>query len=536
MGRKAKYSKELKLEIVKRYLKGESPSALANEYVMPKSMAENIRQWARRFEAIGEGAFDYSKTNNSYSKDLKEKIINEYLSGVDSLEGLANKYKISTHEIVRQWIIKYNKGIEIKDYKPKGDVYTMKSRKTTLEERLEIVNYVLANNNDYKGAADKYSVPYANIYNWVKKYNEAGENGLSDSRGRHSSKEPKHELTDIEKKDIEIEKLKRELERSKMVIEVLKKKHRNTGKNGKRFSLVRQEDKYETIDEFKEKHGFTVDFLCKTLEIPRSSYYKWKNRAIPKKEIQDNELANIIIEYNETYNGILGYRRMTMYINHFNQSKYSIKYIHRLMKVIHVHARIRRKHSNYVKVKPEQVGENILNRNFEALWQNQKWCTDVTEFKVIGQKQKIYLSAIIDLYDRRIVSYVLSNSNNNKLVFDTFDLALKANPNVKPIFHSDRGFQYTSKQFKIKLDQAGMIQSMSRIGRCIDNGPMEGFWGTLKSEMFYGLRWDDETSLREAIIKYINFYNNERLQAKLKGMTPNQFGNHANPNLLPLII
>ena len=132
MGRKAKYSKELKLEIVKRYLKGGSPSALANEYGMPKSMAINIMKWARRFEAMGEGGFDYSKTNNSYSKDLKEKIINEYLSGVDSLAGLANKYKISTHEIVRQWIIKYNEGIEIKDYDPKGDVYTMKSRKSTL--------------------------------------------------------------------------------------------------------------------------------------------------------------------------------------------------------------------------------------------------------------------------------------------------------------------------------------------------------------------------------------------------------------------
>ena len=139
------------------------------------------------------------------------------------LGGLANKYKISTPEIVRRWIIKYNKGIEIKDYDPKGDVYTMKSRKTTFEERLEIVNYVLANNNDYKGAADKYSVPYANVYNWVKKYNESGEDGLSDSRGRPSSKEPNYELTDLEKKDVEIEKLKRELERSKMVIEVLKK-------------------------------------------------------------------------------------------------------------------------------------------------------------------------------------------------------------------------------------------------------------------------------------------------------------------------
>ena len=86
-----------------------------------------------------------------------------------------------------------------------------------------IVNYVLANNNDFKGAADKYSVPYANVYNWVKKYNEHGEDGLSDSRGRPSSKEPKHELSDIEKKDIEIEKLRQELKRKDMVIEVLKK-------------------------------------------------------------------------------------------------------------------------------------------------------------------------------------------------------------------------------------------------------------------------------------------------------------------------
>lgn len=272
------------------------------------------------------------------------------------------------------------------------------------------------------------------------------------------------------------------------------------------------------------------------MNIPRSSYYKWKNRIIPKKEIQDNELANLIIEYNDTFNGIYGYRRMTMNINILNHFSYSEKYIHRLMKILHIKARIRRKHSNYVKTKPEQVGQNILNRDFNALWPNQKWCTDVTEFKVIGQKQKLYLSAILDLYDRRIVSFILSNSNNNKLVFDTFDLALKNNPGAKPIFHSDRGFQYTSKQFKFKLDQAGMIQSMSRVGRCIDNGPMEGFWGTLKSEMFYGLRWDDETSLREAIIKYINFYNNERLQANLKGMTPTQFWNHANPNLLPLVI
>ena len=134
--------------------------------------------------------------------------------------------------------------------------------------------------------------------------------------------------------------------------------------------------------------------MCKILEIPRSSYYKWKNRVIPQKEQQDLMLAQLIYEYNEAYNGILGYRRMTLYINILNQTNYSEKYIHRLMKVIGIRARIRRKKSNYIKSKPEQVGENILHRDFKAQWKNQKWCTDVTEFKVPGQKQKLYLSAI----------------------------------------------------------------------------------------------------------------------------------------------
>jgi transposase-like protein len=223
MSRKAKYSKKLKLEIIKRYLKGEPASLLANEYGMPKNMDNRIRKWVHAYEANGESAFDDSNKNKSYSKELKDKVVKEYLSNVITPDDLANKYKISNGEIVRRWVLKYNQGIENKDYSPKSEVYTMKARRTTLEERIEIVNYVLANNNDYKGAADKYSVPYASVYQWLLKYNKFGETGLSDNRGRPSTKEPTHELTELEKKDIEIEKLKRELERSNMVIEVLKK-------------------------------------------------------------------------------------------------------------------------------------------------------------------------------------------------------------------------------------------------------------------------------------------------------------------------
>ena len=221
MGRKAKYSKELKLEIVKKYMNGESASILANNYGMTYNMRTRIVKWVHKYEMLGESAFDESSTNKSYTTDIKKKVINDYLNGEDSYDGLANKYNVSTGEIVRQWILKYNNGIEIKDYDPKGDVYTMKSRKTTAEERLEIANYALA--NSVKDAADKYTVPYMNVYQWVKKFNECGEEGLKDKRGRPSSNEPKKELTTEEKQAIEIEKLKRELERERMVVEVLKK-------------------------------------------------------------------------------------------------------------------------------------------------------------------------------------------------------------------------------------------------------------------------------------------------------------------------
>jgi len=218
---------------------------------------------------------------------------------------------------------------------------------------------------------------------------------------------------------------------------------------------------------------------------------------------------------------------MTMYINKLNNFNFECQYIRRLMRKLHIKARIRQKKVNRARVKPEQVGENILHREFKADYPNQKWCTDVTEFKISGQKNKLYLSAIIDLFDRSIIAFKLSHTNNNELVFETLRQAREKYPNAKPIFHSDRGFQYTSKQFKILLDEANMIQSMSRVGKCIDNGPMEGFWGTLKSEMFYGIKFNDYDHLSRKIEEYIFFYNNTRLQSNLKGMTPNYYRYHS---------
>ena len=133
------------------------------------------------------------------------------------------------------------------------------------------------------------------------------------------------------------------------------------------------------------------------------------------------------------------------------------------------------------------------------------------------------MSAILDLYDRRIVSYKIEDSNNNPLVFETFDGAVRANPNAHPLFYSDRGFQYTSKIFHAKLAAANMRQSMSRVGRCIDNGPMEGFRGILKSEMYYLRKFTSRDDIISKIEHYLYFYSNKRCRQRLKCMTPMEF-------------
>ena len=262
--------------------------------------------------------------------------------------------------------------------------------------------------------------------------------------------------------------------------------------------------------------------MCQQLDITRAAYYIWLHRAIPEAEQENILLAQLIREYDDRFNHILGYRRMALYINRLNNKHYSKNRIHRIMKVINIHSVIRRKRKKYQSVAPEATAENILNRDFYAKAPNEKWATDVTEFKWYEGPvvHKLYLSAILDLYDLTPVSWVVSRRNDNKLVLDTFEQAIQNNPDAKPIFHSDRGFQYTSRVFQGNLQKQGMTQSMSRVGHCIDNGPTENFWGIVKSEMYYPNTFTDEDSLRNAIADYMSFYSNERIQERFKGKTP----------------
>ena len=289
-----------------------------------------------------------------------------------------------------------------------------------------------------------------------------------------------------------------------------------------RLGKVRFESEYVAIQYFHENKGWSVRWMCRQLNIVRAAYYKWLHWEIPAQEQENMLLAQLIRDYDDRFNRILGYRRMTMYINRLNNKHYSKNRVHRVMKALNIHSVIRRKRKKYQTSSPETTAENILNRNFCAKAPNEKWATDVTEFKWYEGPvvHKLYLSAILDLYDLSPVAWAVSRRNDNKLVLDTFEQAIRSNPNAKPIFHSDRGFQYTSKVFQSKLREQEMVQSMSRVGQCIDNAPTENFWGIVKSEMYYLNTFTDEASLRDAIAEYMNFYTTERMQSRFGGRTP----------------
>jgi len=274
-----------------------------------------------------------------------------------------------------------------------------------------------------------------------------------------------------------------------------------------------------------EEKGYSIQDLCPLAHIARSSYYKWLNHPKSQHELE-NEKISAAIQQIYAERPDKGHRRIRDDLEKDYGILTSNKRVLHLCRVLHIQSTVKFKKHGCTKTAsaPQVTMPNILHREFWAGRPNEKWLTDVSEFKWYEGPivHKLYLSAILDLCDRRIVSYILSDRNDNKLVFDTFDKAVQENPDAHPLFHSDRGYQYTSRTFHKKLLDAGMTQSMSRVGCCIDNGPMEGFWGILKRECYYGHTFANRETLISTIENYIDYYNNRRYQHRLFIQTPMQ--------------
>lgn len=216
---KSPHTTEWKIELIKKYLSGEgSYESIARAHGIGK---RTLIDWVRRYQEHGALAFYRTAGNAHYSKEFKTMCVEAVFKGEGTVDDIVAKNNISSRSVLNRWITLYNANMELKDYEPKREVYMAEARrKTTLEERKEIVEYCIAHGNDYKGTASQFEVSYSQVYSWVKKYRQSGEEGLEDKRGHHKSD---NEVDELERLRRENQRLKRQLAERDMLCELLKK-------------------------------------------------------------------------------------------------------------------------------------------------------------------------------------------------------------------------------------------------------------------------------------------------------------------------
>ena len=343
------------------------------------------------------------------------------------------------------------------------------------------------------------------IERWERIYLEEGPEGLAiERRGRSSKGRPPKQLPKQVEEDLlaEVQRLRAENDYLKNLQALVLEDER------------RQRKKTQVVQKLRQKHALSI--LLSIAQLPRATFYyhlKRMNSADKYKAVK----AEITAIYHEN-KGRYGYRRITAELR---KRKFSVnhKTVQRLMKELGLVCRVRMKKYRSYKGEVGKIAPNLLNRDFRAEKPNQKWVTDVTEFSLFGEK--LYLSPVLDLCSSDLVSYTISDRPVLSMVTTMLDEAFAKIPaGTNLILHSDQGWQYQHKQYQQMLREKGIRQSMSRKGNCLDNAVIENFFGLLKSELLYLQEFRSMEHFKLELIEYLDYYNNRRIKAKLKGLPP----------------
>ena len=264
------------------------------------------------------------------------------------------------------------------------------------------------------------------------------------------------------------------------------------------------------------RREYPLAMLLEIAQLPRATfYYHLKQSKNPDKYASAKEEITAIYHENK---GRYGYRRITTELRKRN-ILLNHKTVQRLMKEMGIVCRVRIKKYHSYKGEVGKIAPNLLGRDFHADRPNQKWVTDVTEFHLFGEK--LYLSPILDLHSRDIVSYVISERPVLSMVTRMLEKAFAKLPDPENLLlHSDQGWQYQHKHYQRMLQEKGIQQSMSNKGNCLDNAVMENFFGLLKSELLYLQEFESMDHFKQELVEYLDYYNNRRIKTKLKGLPP----------------
>lgn len=284
---------------------------------------------------------------------------------------------------------------------------------------------------------------------------------------------------------------------------------------------------------------YPIGILLRVSGIKRSTYYYTVSKV--NKDMKNDEIMNQIISIYYENKEKYGYRRIQLELTNRGY-KVNHKKVKRLMVVMGLYGiQPKAKYKSYKgdmngtvdnKLMYQIIDKNkhttYYKRDFSTNHCNEIWSTDISEFHIASGK--LYLSPILDLHNREIVSYNISTRPNYNQIEDMLNKAFDKYDDLNGlIFHSDQGWQYQMTQYHKSLKDKGIIQSMSRKGNCLDNSPMENFFGRMNTEMFYGKEYsfDSLEELKIAMDEYIDYYNKQRITVKLKGLPPVQYRNQS---------
>ncbi len=259
--------------------------------------------------------------------------------------------------------------------------------------------------------------------------------------------------------------------------------------------------------------------LLRAASLARSTFYY--QQAALKVVDKYAAIKDQIKALFERHKGRYGYRRITAALRR-QGSAINHKTVQRLMEELQLKSLVRVKKYRSYRGQVGQVAPNLINRDFDATRPNEKWVTDVTEFKVDGQK--LYLSPVMDLFNGEIVAYTTARRPLFNMVGTMLNRAFsRLGPDDRPVLHSDQGWQYQMDKYRQRLNERAITQSMSRKGNCLDNAAMESFFGTLKSEYFHLNKFSSLEELEVGLRGYIRYYNQDRIRLRLNGLSPIEY-------------